>query len=456
MTRVEHSDVDGRADVIVVGAGASGLKAAQELVAIGRTVIVLEANDRIGGRLKAASVAGRVGDVGGQWVGVRHSALLAEAKRLGIETYAQYDSGKTVLQLVGKVAHSTGDVPKMPWLALLELFRLQRRWARDMAAVPAEAPWTAPRAAEWDALTLETWILRNVHTEAARAFARLVPRGAWAVEAAQVSYLWFVDALRGSDGLEHLMTVKGGVLDGKFKGGMHQIVRRMAEELGERIVLNAPVFAITQDERGVRAQTAKGAFEARQIIVAVAPSPAGRIRFEPHLPSARDGLHQRMPMGSIIKVLVAYREPFWRTLGFSGQVATDDDVVGLVLDDTQDVGSPVLLCFIEGRHAIAMSAAGRDARRSVVVQSLVRFFGPAAADPIGYEDNDWTIEPYTHGYVGHMPPGVMTRFGPALREPCGRIHWAGTETAEMWAGHIEGALRSGTRAAREVAARHND
>jgi monoamine oxidase len=90
-----------------------------------------------------------------------------------------------------------------------------------------------------------------------------------------------------------------------------------------------------------------------------------------------------------------------------------------------------------------------------VLASLVRFFGPEAADCIGYDDNDWLVEPYTHGYVGSMGPGVMTRFGAALREPCGRIHWASSETAEEWAGYIEGGMRSGIRAAREVQLRHN-
>jgi len=152
---------------------------------------------------------------------------------------------------------------------------------------------------------------------------------------------------------------------------------------------------------------------------------------------------------------VAYKIPFWRALGFNGQVATDDDTLGIVMEDAAEAGAPTLLCFIEGRHALAMSAAGQDARQKKVIESLVRFFGPQAADYIAYDDNDWLLEPFTHGYVGHMPPGVMTRFGHALREPCGRIHWAGTETATEWAGYLEGALRSGIRAAKEVIRMHN-
>ncbi len=444
------------ADVIVVGAGVAGLTAAKELVAAGRSVIVLEANERVGGRLKRTEVAGRVGDIGGQWVGTGHSVLLEEARRLGIDTYQQYEDGKTVLQLLGKVVQFKGTVPKMPLLSLLELFRLQKRWDRETKTIPPDAPWRAPRAAEWDSQTLESWIVANVRTAAARAFARLVPRGAWAAEARQVSYLWFLDALRSAGGLGYLMAVKNGALDAKFKGGMQQIAQRLAGELGDRIVLGAPVQSIEQSAHGVRVATGKGEFSSRFVIVAAPPGPIARIQFEPHLPAARDGLQQRMPMGAIIKVIVAYKEAFWRKAGFSGQVATDDDTLGIVMDDTPESGPATLLCFIEGRHAIELSAAPKDIRQEKVIASLVRFFGPAAADSIGYEDNDWLTEPYTHGYVGSMPPGVMTRFGHALREPCGRIHWAGSETATEWAGYIEGGMRSGVRAAREVIQRHNE
>lgn len=256
------------ADVIVVGAGIAGLKAARDLVAAGRSVTVLEGKDRVGGRLKAAEVAGRKVDLGGQWVGTGHDVLRAEAKRFGIETYQQYESGKTMLQLFDKPVAFTGQVPRMPVLSLLELFRLQRRWEREMKAVPAEAPWTAPRAREWDGQTLESWIRRNVRTAGAREFARLVPRGAWCAEASQVSYLWFLDALRSGTGLNYLMAVKGGGLDAKFRGGMHQIARRLAEELGERVVLNAPVLRIAQDAGGVRVATPKREYTARFVIVA--------------------------------------------------------------------------------------------------------------------------------------------------------------------------------------------
>ncbi len=369
------------ADVIVVGAGCAGLKAALEVSEARLSVIVLEANDRVGGRLKRAEVAGRAADLGGQWVGSRHTVLRDQAKALGIETYQQYATGNTVLDLLGDKRAFAGDTPKMPPLGLLELARLQARWDKDMKAVPADAPWSAPRAAEWDAQTLETWIVRNMHTASGRAFARLVPRGAWAVEASQVSYLWFLDALRSGDGLAHLMAVKDGILDAKFKGGMHQIAEGTARLLGDKVVLGAPVRTIVQDEAGVRVVTDKGTFIARRVIVAVPPGPAARIQYEPHLPAARDGLHQRTAMGAVIKAVVAYAAPFWREAGFTGQVATDDDIVGIVMEDATDAGA-ALLAFIEGPRALEMSAAGPDVRRDRVIGSLSGFSARRPRTPL--------------------------------------------------------------------------
>jgi len=229
----------------------------------------------------------------------------------------------------------------------------------------------------------------------------------------------------------------------------------LADALGNRLVLGAPVSRIAQNGEGTTVTTPKGEFTARFVIVTAPPAAAARIAYEPHLPSLRDSLHQRMPAGSIMKIMVVYPTPFWREDGFSGQVATDDDTLGIVMDDVRDDGAAVLLAFIEGKHAIELSAAGKDVRREKVIASLVRFFGPKAKDFVAYDDNDWTLEPYAHGYVASMPPGTMTRFGHALREPCGRIHWAGSETSQEWAGSIEGALRSGIRVAQEVARRHN-
>lgn len=444
--------MDSKADVIVVGAGLAGLKAAAELEAKGHSVIVLEARERVGGRMKAGEIAGQVIDRGGQWVGPSQKLLLAEAARLGVETYPQYSKGEQVLWYEGKRRTYTGDVPKLPILSLLELDRVVKRWDREMAELPSEAPWTAPHAKDWDSQTLETWIKSQIRTKGARSFARIVTRAVFCAEPAQMSYLFFLEYLRSGHGVEELIGVEGGAQEAKFRGGAHSIARHLAEELKSPIILEAPVRAIHQHESGVSLRTDKGTYEASHVVLAVPPTLAARIHFDVPLPAKRDGLFQRMPMGSVIKVHIAYDKPFWRQAGLSGQVTSDAHAFNVAFDQSPDDESlGILVGFIDGDHAVEMSAQGDNARRQSVISALTDYFGPAAANPIDYVDQDWTAEEWSRGcYVAHMAPGVMTTFGDVIREPVGLLHWAGTETATEWAGYMDGALQSGIRAAAEI------
>lgn len=444
-----------RADVIVVGAGMAGLKAAMELEAGGRSVILLEARERVGGRLMAGEIAGHVIDRGGQWVGPAQKLLLAEAAAHGVETYRQYDSGKQLLHYKGRLRKYSGDAPALPFLSLLELARLQKRWDREMATLPADAPWTAPNAEDWDSQTLESWIRANLWTDGARTFARIVARAVFCAEPAQMSYLFFLDYLRSGDGLAALTGVAGGAQEAKFRGGAHSIARAMAASTGAPLHCDTPVRAIRQTGNGVTLRTGKGDFEGQYAIIAIPPALASRIHYDAPLPAMRDGLMQRMPMGSVIKVHIAYETPFWRKDGLSGMAVSDEHPFNVVFDQSPDDESTgILVGFIDGDHALAMSAMGDNARREEVVKSLIAYFGPKAREPVGYVDHDWTAEEWSRGcYVAHMAPGVLTRFGEALRAPVGRIHWAGTETATKWQGYMDGALQSGIRAAEEVAAR---
>jgi monoamine oxidase len=441
------------ADVIVVGAGLSGLKAADVLTRAGKRVIVLEARDRIGGRVMKGELCGRVIDHGAQWVSPKQTRLLAEARRFGMETYLQYSDGRTILSLNGRRSEFVGDVPKMPVLAMIELAMLQRRWNKEMATLPEGAPWTAKNAKEWDCLTLEAWIGKNLSTQASRAFGRLIPKGSYGAHASEVSYLWMLEMLRGCGGLSHMMSVNGGITDAKFKGGAFGVAQHIADTIDGNITLSAPVEAVSQSDDHVQVKTAKGDYEAPFAVVAMPPGGCPRIHFVNCLSPDRVALQQRVPAGSIIKFHIAYREPFWRGKGYSGQIASDALPLGITMEDTQDTGPAMLIGFAEGAQARALSAMDADERRAAVMDCLAALFGDEARDVIGFAEKDWGADEWSRGYVGTMGPGVLTQYGEALRTPCGRIHWASSETALNWNGYMEGALESGERAANEVLAR---
>jgi monoamine oxidase len=274
-----------------------------------------------------------------------------------------------------------------------------------------------------------------------------------ATDPRDVSLLHALFYFHAGNGVLNLASTSGGAQDSRFVGGSQLVSLRMAERLGPRVVLDAPVRLVRQGAEGVTVESDRGRWRARRVIVAVAPILAGRIEYEPALPALRDGLTQRMPQGSAIKYEAVYSKPFWRSRGLSGYTNSDRPPVRFTYDNSPPSGKPgVLLGFVVGADARALGALSAAQRHRRVLASFVRLFGAAAGRPKELIEQNWSVEPWTRGcYAGYMPPGVWSDFGSALRAPVGRIHWAGTETAEVFNGYMDGAVRSGERAAAEVA-----
>ncbi len=443
------------ADVVVVGAGLAGLAAAQNLTDAGLTVTVLEARDRVGGRLLNHQLAGGgIVEVGGQWVGPTQLHVNAWIRELGLELFETYDDGFNQFEYRGRLSRYRGAIPKLNPVVLADVAQAQARLDRMAKRVPLDEPWRAAKAAEWDAQTVATWLSRHTHTAGARGFFQLFCEAVWAAEPADLSLLHFLFYVNSAGGIDALISTDGGAQQHRIVGGSQLIAQRAAERLGDCVVLNAPVSRIVDDGESVAVYGDGVEAQGAHVIVALPPTLAGRLDYEPGLPGWRDQLTQRVPQGSVIKCMAVYDEPFWRAAGYSGQVTSTDGPVKVVFDNTPSTGGVgVLLGFLEAAQARALGRVPLEQRRDAVIACFARFFGPRAKEPIEYVERAWAEEIYTRGcYAGYLPPGTWTSLGFALRSACGRIHWAGTETAEVWNGYMDGAISSGKRAAHDVLA----
>jgi monoamine oxidase len=442
------------ADLVVVGAGLAGLAAARTGVAAGSSVVVVEARDRVGGRVLNEDIgSGKVVEVGGQWIGPTQDRLAALALELGVETFRTYADGDNVIEYGGRLRRYRGTIPRLNPAVLVDFGQAQQRLNLMARRVPREAPWEAPRAQRLDGQTVASWMRRNVRTKGGRSLLELGIEAVWAAQPADMSLLHLLFYIHSAGSLERLFDTDGGAQQDRFVGGSQRVALRMADELGaDRLILGQPVRTIRHGADGVTVEAAGAAVRARRAVVAIAPPLAARIAYDPPLPGFRDQLTQRMPLGTVVKCMAIYDEPFWRQEGLSGQALSDPGPVRLTYDNSPPDGSPgVLLGFLEGARARELGRRPVDERRTAVVGTFARLFGPRAARPVAYIERLWADEEWTRGCYGcHMPPGAWTAYGPALRAPIGPLHWAGAEYATVWNGYMDGAVRSGEATAREA------
>jgi monoamine oxidase len=451
-----QSDQSRETDVVVVGAGFAGLIAARNLLRAGKRVVLLEARDRVGGRVKGGKLAGHPVDLGGMWVGPTQTRLLALINEYAFHTTPQFDRGKAIADLNGKRSYTEVDGTGLDSAAQAEYDRLVGELNRLSRQVPLDAPWTMRQAEQLDTITVEQWVESQTKNRDFIALLQLSTRTIFTADPFQMSLLYFLFYLHSGDNFEALLGFENSSAQAFLvKETMHQLAVRVSKEIEKSLVLEAPVTEIAQDENGVTVKSAKADWRGSYAIVAVPLPLSVRISYRPALPPERDILAQHMPMGSVIKCLLAYDKPFWRARGLNGVTWSDAPPTAGFFDISPADGEVGILgAFIEAHNAINWTGHSMQERRKLMVERIVSFFGPEAANPIDYEDQDWPSEIWSRGcYGATMAPGIMTTAAKTIRQPFGRIHWAGTETSPRWMGYIDGAIRSGERAADEVQTR---
>lgn len=446
-----HPDLD----VVVVGAGMAGLVCAHRLRRRGVEVLLLEACHHVGGRTVGIEVDSDSIDLGGQFIGPGQDRVYALAAEFGVATFPTYTAGANVIETeTGRLRRFRGMVPKLGALTLLDVAQAQFRLDRLARIVDAEAPWRSPNATELDGQTLRSWIDRTVRTRGGRRFLALACQSIWACEPSELSLLHALFYIRAAGSLSALTDFDGGAQQDRLDGGAYGLASKLAARLDTALRLNAPVRRIEHNDSGVTVTVEDGtAWRARHVVVTAAPPLAARIAYDPPLPAVRDNLLQRLPMGSVIKCIATYPEPFWRSAGLSGAALSLRGPIALTVDSSPQSGERgVLIGFVNGAAARDLATRSPADRRRVLLDALTRLFGPEAGTPVNFVERNWNEEPFTRGaYSAVFPPGAWTQLGSALRTPVGRIHWAGTETSSRWYGYIDGAVRSGDAAADAVA-----
>jgi monoamine oxidase len=438
-------------DVIVVGAGFAGLSAARELTKRGYEVVVLEGRDRVGGRSYTATLAGVPVDLGATFVGPTQDAVITLAAELGCETVPTHSRGKNLIHWQGRVRSYRSTVPKLSLIDLLDVSRIRWRFDRLSRLIPVTDPWTAPAAQRLDQKSLEGW-LRAVHASAStRNLMAIMARVTWGCDPDEVSMLHAVRYVKAAGGLARMLDVRGGAQQDRFPGGTQQIAQRMAAELGQRVIVGDAVVRIARDGSGYTVHSENGEHRAAAVVLAIAPAHREAITFDPPLPEGHDDLVRHWPQGSLSKAYAAYSTPFWRADGCSGEALSDDGPVFITFDVSPSDDGPGILLGFAAAHTF--DALPPEVRRERALGCFATLFGDGASRPIDYLDHCWGTEQFAPGGpTAAVPPGAWTAHGKHLRAPVDGIFWAGTETADEWTGFLDGAVRSGHRAAAEVAA----
>lgn len=467
--RLKNCDRKPTYDAAVIGAGLSGLTAAYQLSKRGLRVVVLEARDRVGGRVHGMRVLNSgVQEVGAEFIGPTQDRMYGLAKLLGLELYDEYDQGEHVMHWNGsrRTYPAESPIPPTDDASMAEVSVLIETLDGLAKQIDVNAPWKHPKAKEWDNITFDKWLATQIKQPGSKWMLHIASTSIFSTEPSQLPLLYVLSYIAAAGNatsqgvLERLITATGGAQQTRVKLGSQAFATELRKKLGYTtlVMLNAPVDEIVQWRDRYRINVDRGWFKedtvvcAKRVIVAMSPPLAKEISYDPPLPRQKQSVLAGMIMASVGKAIALYRTPWWRSQGLSGQALSDEGAGRATFDNSPfDASYGAIMSFIEGAEMKKWDWASEKAVEKQVISDYVKYFGPQAADYTGFILQRWNREEWSKGGpVAYTLPGILSTYGPWLRQPVGGIHFAGTETSDFWVGYMDGAVRSGERAALEV------
>ncbi|MDL5351406.1 NAD(P)/FAD-dependent oxidoreductase [Microbacterium sp. zg-YB36] len=440
-------------DVVIVGAGVAGLTAANELRKAGLSVAVLEARDRVGGRLWTDTIDGAMLEIGGQWVSPDQDALIETLADLGLETFNRYREGESVyIGPDGTASRFTGEA--FPVAADTErvIAEITERLDAMVAEIDPDRPYAHPRAQEWDTISWDAWLrLQTDDDEAVRNLA-FATGSAMLTKPTHAFSLLQSLLMAASAGSYSNLVDADFILDKRVVGGLQQVPLLLAERLGDDVFLGQPVRTLAWSDAGVTATADGMTVRARAAILALAPVLYNRISFVPALPRLQHQMHQHLSMGFVIKVHAVYDRPFWRERGLSGTAFSPYELAHEAYDNTNHGDERgTLVGFVSDRNADDVFRLSATERKERILESLSHYYGPDAKNPVVYYESDWGSEEWTRGaYAASFDLGGLHRYGADLRTPVGPIRFACSDLAGAGYQHVDGAIRMGRLAAQGI------
>lgn len=446
-------------DVVIIGAGPSGLTAAHELRKAGLSVAVLEARDRVGGRTWSNTIDGAWLEIGGQWVSPDQTALIGLLNELGLDTYSRYRDGDSVYVAPdGTRTRYTGEMFPVSGETEAAMNQLIDTLDSLSALMDPEKPWDHPQARALDTISFHHWLrTQSSDEEACNNIGLFIAGGMLTKPAHAFSALQAVFMASSAGSFSNLVD-DNFILDKRVVGGMQGVSLKMAAGLGADVILNSAARTVRWNELDgeyrVTVISDGATVTAKRVVMAVPPNLYSRVSFDPPLPRRQHQMHQHQSLGLVIKVHAVYDTPFWREDGLSGTGFSASSLVQEVYDNTNhEDPRGTLVGFVSDEKADYAFTLTAEQRKKEITASLAEFLGDAAAEPVVYYESDWGSEEWTRGaYASSYDLGGLHRYGPDQLTPVGPIHWSCSDLAAEGYQHVDGAVRMGQFTANKLIA----